>query len=103
MVAVAMAFLFVACRTLLFVLPVNDSLVHLYWGCHVQLGIPSPAHHLALLLVDGPASFFAGSVKDRSTTCHCELIAVLLVSDALGFGQELFLSCLSYVANCSSF
>ena len=96
MVAVAMAFLFVACRTLLFVLPVNDSLVHLYWGCHVQLGIPSPAHHLALLLVDGPAALFAGSVKNCPTAGHCELVAVLLVPNALGgqlqLGQNVFLN-----------
>ena len=92
MVAVAMAFLFVACRTLLFVLPVNDSLIHLYFQ-DLEEGIPSIAHHLALLLVHGPTSFLAGSVKHCSATSHCELIAMLLVSNALGFEQELLLSC----------
>merc|ERR1719234_2666719 len=67
MVAIAMALLLVAGCTLLFVLPVDDCLIH----------------HLALLLVDGPAAFLARSVKDRSTTGHRELIAVLLVSNAL--------------------
>jgi len=62
-----MAFLFVAGRTLLFVLPVDDRLIH----------------HFALLLVDGPASFLAGSVKHRPTSGHRELVAVLLVSNAL--------------------
>ena len=92
MVAVAMAFLFIACRTLLFVFPVNDSLIHLYFQ-DLEEDIPSIAHHLALLLVHGPTSFLAGSVKHCSATSHCELIAMLLVSNALGFEQELLLSC----------
>ena len=54
------------------------------------------AHHFALLLVDGPAAFLAGSVKDCPTTGHRELVAVLLVPNALGgqlqLGQNVVLN-----------
>ena len=56
----------------------------------------SIAHHLTLLLVDGPAALFTGSVKHRPTAGHGELVAVLLVSNALGgqlqLGQNVVLN-----------
>ena len=48
---------------------------------------PSITHHVALFLVDSAAPLFAGSVKHCPTTGHCELIAVLLISNALNKNQ----------------
>ena len=98
MVAVAMAFFFVAGRALLFIFPVDDSLVHLLETHTLSelRGNQEKPHHLTLLLVDGPAALFAGSVKHRPTAGHCELVAVLLVSNALGgqlqLGQNVVLN-----------
>ena len=66
-VSVAVALLFVAVGALLLVLVVHDGLVR----------------HVALLLVHHPAPLLAARVVHSPASCHRELVAVLLVPDAL--------------------
>ena len=72
MVAVSVALLFVAVRTFLLVLVVDHRLVR----------------HVALLLVDGPAPLLAAGVVHGPAPRHRELVAVLLVADAMEVDQS---------------
>ena len=66
-VSVSVALLLVAVGALLLVLVVHDGLVR----------------HVALLLVHHPAPLLAARVVHSPASCHRELVAVLLVPDAL--------------------
>ena len=66
-ITIAVTFLLVAVCTLLLVLVVHHRLVR----------------HVALLLVHRPAPLLAARVVHCSTPGHCELIAVLLISNTL--------------------
>ena len=68
-ITIAVTLLLIAVCTLLLVLVVNHCLV-----CHV-----------ALLLVHGPAPLLTACVVNCPTPGHCELIAMLLISNTLPF------------------